>query len=109
MLDPMDEVGPDIAHRAGQLEPADAGQQLLQQDAQLQPGQMAAEAVVWAALAKAQMVIRLASDVEGVRMVEDRLVAVARCVPHNHLVAGPDRRVVQPYVTGGRTPEVVDR
>src|SRR5262245_26456608 len=109
MLDAVDEVGPDIAHLAGQREPVDAGQQLLEHDAQLQPGQVAAETVVWTALAESQVVVGLAGHVEGVRAVEDRLVAVARGVPHDDLVAGPDRRVVQPDVAGRRTPEMVDR
>ena len=83
-------------------------QQLLEEHPPLEPRQVHAEAVVLGD-AERQMRVRLAVDVEPLRVVEDRFVAVGRRVVHRHLVAGLDLDVAQLGVGGRGATEVVQR
>ena len=57
---------------------------------------------------EAEMVVRGSPDVEAVRLVEDRLVAVGGAVEEDDLVAGPDELAVELDVPGGGAGHVVD-
>ena len=74
---------------------AKPGEQLLEQDAQLQAGQRGAEAVVAAVGAEGDVRVRVASHVEAVRVGEHRLVAVGRRVQQQHPVALVDLLAAQ--------------
>src|SRR5579875_4000150 len=75
---------------AGQLDRADAGRQLLQEDPDLEARQVHAQAVVRAAASERQLVCGVSPDVEamGVRVVVG--VAVGGRKPDDDLVAGRD-------------------
>ena len=93
LLDPGDEVGRPAGQRAaldGEAEVGQAGQQPLDHDLELQPGQLVAQAEVGAE-AEGHVRVGAAGDVEGVGVVEDRLVAVGRRVEEEELLARPDR------------------
>ena len=68
----------------------DPGQQGLEHQPDLQPGQVVAEAEVRAALAERHVVVGRAGDVEAVGIGEHPLVTVAGGEPHHDLVAGLD-------------------
>ena len=93
-LDPRDEVGLPAVQRAPldrQAQVGHAGQQPLDHDAQLQAGQLVAQAEVGAE-AERHVRVGVARDVEGVRVLEDRLVPVGRRVEQEQLLALLDLR-----------------
>ena len=67
-------------------------EQLLEDDADLQPRQVRAQAVVDAARPERHVLVRVARQVHAVRVGEHRLVAVAGREPGDDLRAGRDRR-----------------
>jgi hypothetical protein len=106
---PVGEVRPDPARRAGQLEPLYPPGQRAEHDAHLQPGQVNAEAQVRTAAAETEMPVGGAADIEDIRAGELGFVPVTRDVPEHHLVAGPDRRAAQFGVRGRRAAHEVRR
>src|SRR3954447_5562557 len=75
----------------------DAGerrQQLLEHDADLEPGEVRAEAVVQA-VTEADVCVRVAAEVEPHRVGEDRLVAIRGSLPDQDLVPRLDHDVAQ--------------
>ena len=108
---PGDEVGRPARQRGavdGQVQVGQAGQQALDHDPELQAGQLVAQAEVGAE-AEGHVRVRAAGDVEGVGVVEDRLVAVGRGVEQEQLLAGPDGGAAELDVAGGRPGHVLDR
>ena len=75
-------------HGQGQVrEPAG---QLGQRDAQLDPGQRLADALVDAE-AEGHVLLRATLDIEGIRLAEDARVVVRRGQQRDGSLAGPDR------------------
>ena len=75
---------------ADELERRDPARHLLEQHVDLHAGEVRAEAVVRTAAAEADVLVRVARDVERERVVEHVLVAVRGDVPDADLVAGLD-------------------
>ena len=71
----------DVRHSIGDL---------VEDDLQLNLGQVGAEAVVGSRAAEAQMRIGITGDVEAVRVFEHLLVEVGRRVEHDHSLTGLD-------------------
>src|SRR5262245_38223398 len=89
--DAPDEVGIEPHRRARDLELEVAFQDLLPQNFQLHLRQSIADAAMDAG-AERQMLARLGPpDDEALGLLDRGLVAVARHVPHHHLVTLPDR------------------
>ncbi len=85
--DAADEVGVEPHRRSDDLDAEVALQHLLPQDPDLHLGQSVANAAMDAG-AEGEMLARLRPpDDEAVGLVDRRLVAIARDVPHHHLVA----------------------
>ena len=72
------------------LDAVDPLDQLLHQDAQLQPGQPHAQTGMRPALPERQVAVHAPAQVDGERPVKGPLVAVARDEPEQHLVARLD-------------------
>src|ERR1700730_12556395 len=89
VTDPGMLVASDVLHRSGELYLPDLGEQSVEYDAYLHPCQRRAEAEVSAAT-EGQVRVRVPGGVEGVRVAEDRLVAVGRRPPQGHFVARHD-------------------
>ena len=87
----------------------EAGRHLAEDQPQLHAGQVGAQAVVGAAAAERDVVVRAALDVEAERLVEDLFVAVGRDVPHHDLVAGLDLLAAQLEVAHRGAAEVHHR
>ena len=83
-------VGPGPLDGLDQRIRREAGQQLLEHDPHLEPGQVGAQAVV-DAVAEGEVGVGAAPEVEADRVDEDLLVPVGRALPEQHLVPGPDR------------------
>ncbi len=66
------------------------GEQLFERDPDLEAGEMGTEAMMDPAWPEGDLRVGLATDVEGVGGVKDRLVAVPRRQPGGHLVPGGD-------------------
>ena len=79
-----------------------------EQQAQLEPGQVGADAEV-GALPEGQVRVRVAPDVEGERVVEHVLVAVGARVGEHHPVALGHRLVADVVVAGDLPEHVVER
>ena len=73
----------------GELDRADAREQLGHHDADLEAGEARAEAVVHA-VPESEVRVRVAAHVEAERLGEHELVAVRRRLPEHDLVAGRD-------------------
>ena len=84
------------------------GQQLGEEHAAFEAGEVHAEAVVLGDPER-QVRVGAAVDVEALGVVEDVLVAVGRRVVHRDLVAGLDLDASHFGVGGGGSPEVVQR
>ena len=78
-LDAADEGRAQARHRAGELDVVQAFDELAEDDAQLEAGEVGAEAEVLAD-AEAEVRVGRAVDAEGERLVEDLLVAIRRRV-----------------------------
>src|SRR5690349_5766063 len=87
-LDGMDEVAGQV-FRPCDLESRHAVEQLVENLPQLHLGDEIAHAEVRAATAETHVRVRVAGDVEAVRVDEHVLVAVARGVDHRDPVPGP--------------------
>src|SRR5688500_19996722 len=83
VLDATDEGGGGAGCVAGELEVVHRGQQLLEEHASLQPGQVGAEAVVGAE-PEGEVLVVGASDVEAERVLVRSLFAVGRQVCYGH-------------------------
>src|SRR6266403_2530305 len=79
-LDAVDEVRAQQLRRAGDLEIGQPAQQLAKHDRDLAPREVRTQTVMSARAAEADVLVRLAQDVEAVRIREHRLVAVGRVV-----------------------------
>ena len=88
----------------GDLDVAEAPEQLLEHDPHLGPGQVGAQAVVRAD-AERDVGVRAAVDEHLVGAVEHRLVPVGRLVEQEDLVARLQRLAVQLVVLGDRAGE----
>src|SRR4029450_5677283 len=91
------------------LEIRQAPEELAEHDRDLAAREGRAEAVVRSRAAEADVLVRAALEVEAVRIVEGRLVAVRRDVPEHELVARADRLPCQLGVARRRAPEVDHR
>src|SRR5262245_33149564 len=76
-------AGPGV--RPGRLEAGEAADQLLGEHADLEPGEVRAEAVV-DSLAEGEVRVRVAADVEAEGLAEHALVAIRRHLPGRELV-----------------------
>src|SRR3979490_1627134 len=76
-------------HRLDPLHRREAAEQLLEQHAKLEPRQVGAKAVVHA-LTEAQVWIGFTREVERIRDLDHRTVAVRRHLPHQYLLTGRD-------------------
>src|SRR5439155_24414264 len=108
-LDAVEEVRPEPPRLGRELEPAEERQHLLEPDAELEPGEVRADAVVRPTEAEGGMAVRVAPDVEPLRLRGPVLVPGRRAVPERDLVARADRDSVQLDVPRGRAPEVQQR
>lgn len=88
-LDAVDEVARQVV-RLTHREVGQAHEQLPEQGRELHARQVAAQAEVRTTATEADVRVGGAGDVEALRVVERRLVLVARPVEQRHLVAGPD-------------------
>src|SRR2546426_6343748 len=88
-FDAVDEVRAQATRRAGELDVGQPGEQLLEHDVNLEPGEIRAEAEVLAD-AEREMVVGRAPDVEAVGIGEDVFVAVRGDVPEDDLVSFAD-------------------
>src|SRR5690348_1780681 len=77
LLDPVDEIAPDPGDVTGQLDPLQPGDQLLEHQPDLHPGQAVAQAGVRTGTAEREVIVGRAGDVQVVRVLEDLLVPVA--------------------------------
>src|SRR3954453_536805 len=100
-LELVDERRLDVLAVADDLHLRIALEDLLEHDLQLEAGQRSAEAEVAAARAE-RLMVRVALDVEALRVVDLGLVPVRRDVPHDDLLALLDVGVVQLHVLRGR-------
>src|SRR5207249_6206217 len=87
--DAVDERRPQAIRRSGDLEVRQPAEELLEHYRDLPPREVRTEAEVRPA-AEAQVVVRIATDVEAERLGEHRLVAVGRAIEEQHLVAFAD-------------------
>src|SRR3546814_587977 len=108
-LDAVHEVGGEASDGTRQLEVGQPLDELAHGRLDLGAGEAGAEAVVHPAPAEGDVVVGGAADVEGVRVVEDILVAVGGGVVEDDLVAGGDRHAPQLGGARGGATEVVDR
>ena len=76
VLDAADEVRPEALHVAGEAHVSDSGRELLEDETELGPGEVRAEAEVRAAAAEADVVVGRPLDVEGERVDEGVLAEV---------------------------------
>src|SRR4051794_18057919 len=76
VLDAADEVRAEHLRLARQLHVRDAFEDLAEDEVQLHASEVRTQAVVRAAAAESHVLVRVAIDVERVRVVEDFLVAV---------------------------------
>src|SRR5947209_14570933 len=104
----VDEQRFGVERGAGDLDPREAPERLLEHHLQLQPCERRAEAEVTAARAE-RLVLGFAAEVEVVRVLVARLVAVGGDVPHHDLLALLDLLPVQLGVAGRRAAEVRER
>ena len=95
LFGPSHEVGVGPGRVAGELDVVEAAEQLLEDGADLDAGEMGAEAEV-AAEAEGEVARRvLRADVEAERVGEHLVVAVGRRVRQVEQVAGLERHVAQ--------------
>src|SRR4051794_6496478 len=104
-LELVDERRLDVRRLPRHLVVRVARQQLVEHDLQLEAGKCCAEAEVPPTGAEA-LVVGVAFDVEALRVLELRLVAVRGDVPHDHLLAVLDGAAGDFGVLGGRATEV---
>src|SRR3954454_4339143 len=86
---------------AGALDARERRQQLLEHDADLEPGEVRAEAVVQA-VSEPDVRVRVPAEFEQHRVLEDRLVAIRGSLPDQDLVPRLDHDVTQLGRTRGR-------
>ena len=98
-LDAVDDAR-DHRHRLADPQPRRARQQFAKDAAQLSARQRRAEAVVHAAAAEADVVVRPAAHVEPVGILERAPVTVPRAVEHDHLLPRGDRLAADLRVAG---------
>ena len=87
-LDPVEEVRAQALGRARELEPLEVGKRLLQEDPQLEAGEVRSQAEVRAAEPERHVLVRLPADVEAERIRELRLVAIGLALGVPAAIAG---------------------
>ena len=102
-LIPVDEVRPQPPRPHHQLDVVDLADQRAEQALELELREVPAEAEVRSAAAEPDMRVGLASDVEDIRVGEDRLVAVGRGVVDDDLLALLDRHAADLDVLQSRS------
>src|SRR6516165_8130697 len=107
-LDAVDEVAAHPDDVPGLLDRGNAGQQRLEHDPHLHPGQVRPQAGV-RPLPERHVVVREPGQVKAVRVGERGGIPVAGGEPDDDLVARLDLLAVQFGIAGGGPPEVVDR
>src|SRR5439155_20289192 len=105
-LDAVDEVRAQQLRPAGDLEIGQPAQQLAKHDRRLAPREVRTQTVMSARAAEADVLVRLAQDVEAVRIREHRLVAVGRVVPEHDLLARAQLLTAELGVLRAGAPEV---
>jgi hypothetical protein len=107
VLEPVEEIRAEPARRPYNLERHNPIRENVERHAQLHFGQARSDAHVLAR-SEAQVRVLRPRDVEPVRRIEHRLVAVARNVPQHNLVALGDLLAAQLCIRHGRPPHVQD-
>src|SRR4051794_12744352 len=95
-------------HRTGRLEMYELRRQLPEHRPQLPSGQVGAETEVLAE-PEGEVKVRVAADVEAVRIGELALVSIGRRVPERHRVASSDEGAIQLVIRDGGASELDDR
>ena len=72
----MDEVRPQEVDRPRHLHGVDPGDQILEHHTQLDPSQRISKTHMRTASTEGHVLIRISSDVEFIRTVEDRLITI---------------------------------
>ena len=108
VLEAVREVRAQPLRLSCQLDALHAGNELLEQDPELEAREVGAEAEVRAGAPEGGVLVGRPPDVEAVRVGELVRVAVRGGEPDDHLVAGRDRDAADLRVAGRRAPEVPD-
>ena len=99
MFDAANKTGPHPLDRSGEFDRIESLGQLSKHRLQFKPREVGAQAIVFAN-AKGQVRVRLAADIEPVRIFKNFIVAIGRWIKHSDDIALEDLLAVQLRIRG---------